>query len=66
VYTCNTPPTWWEYYKAKSTITHREGIELDKFADQPGYSVGAGASIATVFDKGFTQLVYCSLFLAAT
>jgi len=46
--------TWWDYYKAKSTITGREGIELDKFADKPGFSVGAGMSIATTFDSGFT------------
>lgn len=55
--TATTPPlsenaTWWEYYKAKSTITNREGIELDKFADKSGFSVGAGASIATAFDSG--------------
>jgi len=52
-----TPPTadtasWWDYYKAKSTVTGREGIEIDKFADKPGYSVGAGVSIATAFDSG--------------
>ncbi|WP_113639266.1 hypothetical protein [Nubsella zeaxanthinifaciens] len=52
-----TPPlnennTWWEYYKAKSTSTKREGIEIDKFASKSGFSVGAGASIATAFDSG--------------
>ncbi|WP_316841307.1 hypothetical protein [Pedobacter gandavensis] len=52
-----TPPipetgSWWDYYKAKSTITKREGIELDKFADKDGFSVGAGVSIATAFDSG--------------
>ncbi|MGY0041044.1 hypothetical protein [Pedobacter sp. NJ-S-72] len=52
-----TPPLsedarWWEYYKAKSKVTGREGIEIDKFANKPGYSVGAGVSIATAFDKG--------------
>ncbi|WP_199117322.1 hypothetical protein [Pedobacter sp. ASV28] len=52
-----TPPlgenaTWWQYYKAKSTITHKEGIEIDKFASKSGFSVGAGASIATAFDSG--------------
>lgn len=46
--------SWWDYYKAKSTITGREGIELDKFADKPGFSVGAGMTIATTFDSGFT------------
>lgn len=63
-----TPPledsaSWWEYYKAKSNITHREGIELDKFADEPGYSVGAGVSIATSFDKGFTFSTKLFLYL---
>ncbi|HEY0176942.1 MAG TPA: hypothetical protein VGC08_11225, partial [Pedobacter sp.] len=52
-----TPPladtaSWWDYYKAKSTVTKQEGIEIDKFADKPGYSVGAGLSIATAFDSG--------------
>ncbi|OOG16125.1 hypothetical protein BWD42_22365 [Sphingobacterium sp. CZ-UAM] len=46
--------TWWDYYKAKSKITGREGIEIDKFANEPGFSVGAGASIATTFDGGYT------------
>jgi hypothetical protein len=46
--------TWWDYYKAPSAITHREGIEIDKFADDPGFSIGAGATIATSFDSGFT------------
>lgn len=54
-----TPPlsedaTWWDYYKAKSKITGLEGIAIDKFASEPGFSVGAGASIATTFDGGFT------------
>lgn len=49
----NEKNTWWEYYKAKSTIPpHREGIEIDKFANKPGFSVGAGVSIATAFDSG--------------
>jgi len=52
-----TPPlgedaSWWDYYKVPSTFTHKEGIEIDKFADKPGYSVGAGVSIATAFDSG--------------
>lgn len=61
-----TPPTdesasWWDYYKAKSTLTGREGIEIDKFADKPGYSVGAGISIATAFDSG--KIFSSKLFL---
>lgn len=46
--------TWWEYYKARSRITDREGIEVDKFESRPGFSVGAGISLATAYDKGFT------------
>ncbi|TDQ77457.1 hypothetical protein [Sphingobacterium yanglingense] len=54
-----TPPlkedaTWWDYYKAKSKITGREGIEIDKFATKSGFSVGAGISLATSYDKGYT------------
>jgi hypothetical protein len=45
--------TWFQYYKRKSTITHQEGIEIDKFASKPGYSVGAGLTVATQFDSGF-------------
>lgn len=44
--------SWWDYYKAKSTLTQKEGIEIDKFAEKSGYSVGAGLSIATSFDSG--------------
>ncbi len=44
--------TWWEYYKAKGQISQKEGIEITKFASKPGFSVGAGASIATVVDGG--------------
>ena len=52
-----TPPLpetadWWDYYKAKSTITHTEGIEVDKFASKPGFSIGAGVSLATDFGDG--------------
>jgi hypothetical protein len=52
-----TPPlpdsaTWWDYYKTPSTITHREGVALDKFGNKPGFSVGAGMSVATYFDSG--------------
>lgn len=44
--------SWWDYYKAKSAITGREGVELDKFASKSGFSFGAGLSIATSFDSG--------------
>lgn len=61
-----TPPladtaSWWDYYKAKSTLTKQEGIEIDKFAVKPGYSVGAGVSIATAFDSG--KIFSSKLFL---
>ncbi|QEM10598.1 hypothetical protein [Mucilaginibacter rubeus] len=45
--------TWWDYYKVPSTITGREGIAIDKFGNRPGYSFGAGMSVATAFDSGF-------------
>jgi hypothetical protein len=54
-----TPPlpdtaSWWDYYKAKSTVTGQEGIEVDKFASKSGFSIGAGVSLATnVADSGF-------------
>jgi hypothetical protein len=54
-----TPPlpdtaSWWDYYKAKNVPDGLEGIEIDKFADEPGFSIGAGVTIATEFDSGFT------------
>ncbi|MDB5150315.1 MAG: hypothetical protein JWQ57_4335 [Mucilaginibacter sp.] len=53
--------SWWDYYKVPSKVTNHEGIEIDKFADEDGYSIGAGLSIATAFDSG---LIFSSkLFL---
>lgn len=53
--------SWWDYYKVPSKLTGHEGIEIDKFADEDGYSIGAGVSIATAFDSG---LIFSSkLFL---
>lgn len=54
-----TPPlpdtaTWWDYYKAKNVPDGLEGIEIDKFADEAGFSLGAGIAIATDYDGGFT------------
>ncbi len=40
--------TWFEYYKAPP-----EGISIEKFANEPGFSVGAGMSLGTSFDSGF-------------
>ena len=44
--------TWWDYYKAKSRSTGREGIAIDKFASEKGFSIGAGLSLSTTFDGG--------------
>jgi hypothetical protein len=53
--------SWWDYYKVPSKLSGHEGIEIDKFADEDGYSIGAGVSIATAFDSG---LIFSSkLFL---
>ncbi len=54
-----TPPlpdtaSWWDYYKAKNVPDGLEGIEIDKFAEEPGFSLGAGLTIATTYDSGFT------------
>ncbi|SDE67212.1 hypothetical protein SAMN05216464_108162 [Mucilaginibacter pineti] len=45
--------TWWDYYKAPDPLTGKKGVQINKFADQPGFAVGAGATIATTFDDGF-------------
>ena len=54
-----TPPlpdtaTWWDYYKVKNVPDGLQGIEIDKFADEAGFSLGAGIAIATDYDGGFT------------
>jgi len=42
--------SWWDYYKASP-----EGISIQKFTtEKPGFSVGAGVSVATSYDSGFT------------
>ncbi len=44
---------WWEYYKAKPTPPGTEGVNLRKFSpDEPGFSLGAGVSLATAGDSG--------------
>lgn len=43
---------WWQYYKAKVPNTYREGINVDKFDQKNGFSLGAGVSLATVPDAG--------------
>lgn len=44
--------TWWEYYKAKIDPDYEEGIQVSKFAQAPGFSVGAGMTLATAADSG--------------
>ena len=43
---------WWQYYKAKVAPDYKEGIQLSKFSIKNGFSIGAGASLATTFDSG--------------
>ncbi len=45
---------WWKYYKKKIAPDNREGIQVSKFARIPGFSLGAGVSLATVADTGYT------------
>jgi len=44
--------SWYEYYKEKISPDYREGIQVSKFAQEKGFSVGAGVSLATAFDSG--------------
>ncbi len=50
----NDDSSWWDWYKAKNVPDGLEGIEIDKFANEQGFSLGAGISIATSYDAGFT------------
>jgi len=45
---------WWKYYKKKVEPDFHEGIQVSKFAQKPGFSVGAGLSIGTATDTGIT------------
>lgn len=45
---------WWQYYKKKVPPDNKEGIQVSKFAQTPGFSLGAGVSLATSFDAGLT------------
>ena len=57
--------SWYEYYKKKVSPDYREGIQVSKFAQQDGFSVGAGVSLATAFDGGrvFSAKVFVMLSL---
>ncbi|MFI5136251.1 MAG: hypothetical protein ACHQIM_00400 [Sphingobacteriales bacterium] len=50
----NDDSSWWDWYKAKNVPDGLEGIEIDKFANKQGFSLGAGITIATSYDAGFT------------
>ncbi|MCK6640913.1 MAG: hypothetical protein L6Q81_12600 [Bacteroidia bacterium] len=43
---------WYQYYKAKTPSYNTEGINIEKFAKKPGFSLGAGVSLATGADQG--------------
>lgn len=43
---------WWQYYKAKVAPDYKEGVQISKFDQTPGFSLGAGASLATAMDGG--------------
>ena len=45
---------WWQYYKKKVAPDNKEGIQVSKFAQTDGFSLGAGVSLATAFDAGRT------------
>ena len=57
--------SWYEYYKKKVAPDYKEGIQVSKFAQQNGFSVGAGVSLATAFDGGkvFSSKVFVMLSL---
>lgn len=43
---------WYQYYKKKVPPPDREGIQIEKFASNKGFSLGAGVSLATGADQG--------------
>ncbi len=45
---------WWQYYKAKIDPDFKEGIQISKFDNKNGFSLGAGVSLATASDAGKT------------
>ena len=57
--------SWWEYYKARVAPEFREGIQVSKMSNEDGFTVGAGASLATAFDGGrtFSSKVFVMLSL---
>lgn len=45
---------WWQYYKKKVSPEMKEGVTVSKMANEPGFSFGAGVSLATAADGGKT------------
>ncbi len=45
---------WWQYYKKKVSPELKEGVTVSKMANEPGFSFGAGISLATAADGGKT------------
>lgn len=56
---------WWQYYKKKVSPQNKEGITASKMANMPGFSFGAGVSLATAADGGqaFSSKVFFLLSL---
>ncbi len=56
---------WYQYYKAKIAPDYKEGIQASKFEGKPGFSIGAGVSLATAMDSGkvFSAKVFFLLSL---
>lgn len=56
---------WWEYYKAKIAQDYKEGIQVSKFDQTNGFSLGAGVSLATASDTGkaFSSKIFFLLSL---
>ncbi len=51
----NESETWWYYYKSKEPDPPgTEGVNFGKFAQEDGFSLGAGVSLATAPDSGKT------------
>ncbi|MBX9850699.1 MAG: hypothetical protein K2X86_02965, partial [Cytophagaceae bacterium] len=60
--------SWYQYYKAKVSPTFREGVHVGKFNQKKGFTLGAGASVATTFDSGkvFSAKVFVMISLNPT
>lgn len=56
---------WWKYYKAKIEPDYKEGIQVSKFEQTNGFSLGAGVSLATAADggKAFSSKIFFLLSL---